>query len=107
MRFEDKATVVMKLNKTQNINVICGVFKRVTGREETAFPAVVKVYVSKDGKNYLLAGTRYSLTDDKNNDFGISYIPVFGEFNKVRYIKMEIQAPKHCASTGLSEIIVY
>ena len=107
MRFKDKATVVMKLNKTQNINVICGVFKRVIGREETAFPAVVKVYVSKDGKNYLLAGTRYSLTDDKNNDFGISYIPVFGEFNKVRYIKMEIQAPKHCASTGLSEIIVY
>lgn len=107
MQFDGPTSVVINLKRKTDLCMVCGVFKRVTQYGEIALPSEVKVYVSPDGKNWILSGVRNAMMDDENCSWQISYIPVFCSHKKVRYIKMEVTPSRYCSSIGLSEILVY
>jgi len=106
MRFDGPGSVTIKLPKRTDISTVCGVFQRKVGRDLMMLPSEVRVWVSKDGKDYSLAGVRRPLSDDSKTDWQISYFPVFGEHRGIRYIRLDFTPSPYCTSTGLTEIIV-
>lgn len=106
IRFDGPGSVTIKLSKRTDINTVCGVFQRKTGRDYMMLPSEVRFYVSKNGKDYSLAGMRRPLSDDTKTDWQISYFPVFGEYNNIQYIRVEFTPSAGCSSMGLTEIIV-
>lgn len=106
MRFDGPGSVTIKLFKRTDISTVCGVFQRKNGRDLMMLPSEVRVYVSKNGKDYSLAGVRRPLSDDTKTDWQISYFPFFGDHKKIQFIRIEFTPSAYCSSTGLTEIIV-